>query len=446
MNGARLSRRQILARTGLVVGGVAGLALGLPGSVAPARAAVEDFDADVPTAWFDLTVRLVRSTAGFTPPVASRAFAYAGLTLYEAVVAGSRDYRSLQPVLKELPPLPAGDPGLGWAAVANAALAAVLRLMFATTSDANKTAIDSLESSLVRRSRLGPGARFNASVEHGQVVAEQVFAWSTSDGGHEGHLRNFPPGYVLPTGPGLWVPTPPAYTGAMHPAWGANRCFALAAGVACPPAGPTAYSEQAGSPFHSEAVEVYETVNALTVEQSAIAWFWSDDPATTATPPGHLISITTQLLRAGNLSLMAAAEAYAKVGIALADAFIACWHAKYQHNLLRPVSYLNAHLDAGWVPLLTTPPFPEYPSGHSVQSGAAFHVLADLFGDQYPFDDHTNDERGMAPRHFNSFGQAAEEAATSRLYGGIHYRPAIEHGLAQGRCIGQEVNTLPFRN
>jgi hypothetical protein len=445
-DGGRLSRRQVLARTGLVAGGVVGLALGLPGAVEPARAATEDFDADVPTAWFDLAIRLVRSTAGFTPPVASRAFAYAGLTLYESVVAGSRDYRSLQPVLKDLAPLPAGDPGLDWATVANAALASVLRLVFATTSDANRSAIDTLESSLIRRARLGPGARFNASVRHGQAVAEQIFAWSASDGGHEGHLRNYPSGYVLPVGPGLWVPTPPAYTAAMQPTWGSNRCFALATGAACPPAGPTAYSEQTSSRFHAEAIEVYEAVNALTVEQSAIAWFWSDDPAATATPPGHLISITTQVLRAENTSLMAAAETYAKVGIALADAFIACWHAKYQHNLLRPVSYLNANVDANWLPLLATPPFPEYPSGHSVQSGAAFHVLADLFGDRHPFDDHSHDERGLAPRHFESFTQAAEEAAISRLYGGIHYRPAIDHGLVQGRCIGQAVTALPFKD
>jgi hypothetical protein len=282
-------------------------------------------------------------------------------------------------------------------------------------------------------------------VQHGRAIAEQIFTWSTTDGGHEGHLRNFPPGYVLPTGPGLWVPTRPGYSAAMQPGWGRNRCFAITSATACPAAGPTAYSEQATSPFHREAMEVYEAVNTPNTEQSAIAWFWSDDPGATATPAGHLISIATEVLRAQNTSLMAAAETYAKVGIALGDAFIACWHAKYQHNLLRPVTYLNAHLDAHWLPLLTTPPFPEHPSGHSVQSGAAFHVLADLFGDRYAFDDYTHEERGMAPRHFESFSQAAEEAAISRLYGGIHYRPAIEHGLAQGRCVGQAVNALPVR-
>ncbi len=142
---------------------------------------------------------------------------------------------------------------------------------------------------------------------------------------------------------------------------------------------------------------------------------------------------------------MTAAETYAKVGIAVCDAFIACWDTKYRYNLLRPVTYIQRLIDPTWLPLLTTPPFPEYTSGHSVQSGAAFGVLADLFGDAYSFDDHTHDNRGLAPRHFNSFSAAADEAALSRLYGGIHFRPAIELGLEQGRCVADAVDELPMR-
>ena len=440
-----LPRRQVLVRGGLAAGGAVALALGMPAATSPARAATEDFDAEVPTAWFDLLTRLVRTTAGFSPPVVSRVCGYAGVALYETVVSGSVGYRSLRSALDGLPPVPTAD-RLDWALAANAALARLFRLLFTTTSDANLAAIDNLELIMARLSGTGPtGALFNASVRHGRAVAERVADWARGDGGHEGHLRNHPPGYILPTGPGLWVPTPTGYLPALQPTWGHSRCFVLATAAACPPGSPTHYSEHASSPFHIEAREVYETVNNLTSDQSAIAWFWSDDPAATATPPGHLIAITTQILRAESASLMAAAEAYAKVGMALADAFIACWHAKYQHNLLRPVSYLNAHVDANWLPILSTPPFPEYPSGHSVQSGAAFHVLADLFGDMYPFDDHTHDERGMSPRHFRSFAHAAEEAAISRLYGGIHYRPAIEDGLFQGRCIGEAINALPFK-
>jgi hypothetical protein len=151
------------------------------------------------------------------------------------------------------------------------------------------------------------------------------------------------------------------------------------------------------------------------------------------------------VLRREDGSLARAAEVYAKVGIAVCDAFIACWHQKYVSNLLRPVTYIGRLLDPTWLPLLDTPPFPEYTSGHSVQSGAAFQVLTDLFGERYPFVDHTHDERGLAPRSFGSFFEAAEEAAISRLYGGIHFRSAVENGVTQGRCIGTAVSALPFQ-
>jgi membrane-associated phospholipid phosphatase len=152
------------------------------------------------------------------------------------------------------------------------------------------------------------------------------------------------------------------------------------------------------------------------------------------------------VLRREGASLALAAETYAKVGCAVADAFIACWHQKYVYNLLRPVTYIRAVVDPSWASLLATPPFPEYPSGHSVQSGAAFQVLTDLFGAAYAFTDHSHDARGLAPRSFGSFFEAAEEAAISRLYGGIHFRAAIENGVEQGKCIGQAVSALPIRD
>jgi hypothetical protein len=220
----------------------------------------------------------------------------------------------------------------------------------------------------------------------------------------------------------------------------------LSSGTDCPPGDHTPYSAEPFSSFYADAVEVYDTVNHLTPEQRAIAIFWSDDPGVTATPPGHSISITTQVLRAKRASLMTAAEAYVKVGLAVSDAFVACWSAKYRYNLLRPITYIRNVIDPAWAPILNTPPFPEYPSGHSVQSGAAATVLADLFGRRYSFVDHTHDERGLPARRFDSFGDAAREAALSRLYGGIHFRPAIERGLFQGECIGRAVNALPVRH
>jgi hypothetical protein len=445
---AHLTRRELVARAGvaaasLLAGPLVQRAHARPRAHPPA----DEFDADVAAAWFDLSLELVAGTPGYSPPVASRALAYTGLTLYEALVPGMPGFRSLAGVLPDLRRLPAAgrNAAYHWPSVANAALAAIVRALFPTAGATRLAAVDGLEAGFAKRfrKRLAPGIHAR-SVSRGRQTAAALFEWSRDDGGHEGFLRNFPP-YTPPQGPGLWVPTPPAFLPALQPFWGSNRCFALEQGADCPPGDHPAYSEEPSSPFYLEAVEVYEAVNGLTAEQEAIARFWSDDPGTTPTPPGHSISIATQVLRRERASLAQAAESYAKVGLAVADAFVACWYQKYVYNLLRPVTYIRNEIDPTWSPILVTPPFPEYPSGHSVQSGAAFQVLTDLFGDGYAFVDRTHDARGLAPRRFGSFLEAAEEAAISRLYGGIHYRAAIEKGIAQGRCIGQAVRALPFR-
>jgi hypothetical protein len=443
-----LNRRQFLAGATVTA---AAVVLPAAGRAPTAAASVLSpspgrFDARVATSWMDLVRTLIRTTPGYTPPVASRALGYIGLTLYEAVVRGSRRYRSLGWLLQNPPDLPQGPADLHWPVVANAALAEIVRALFTTTSDPNKAAIAELERSVVEQFRPEVHQRrLTRSVLSGRAVAQRIFEWAADDGGHEGYLRNFPPSYLPPAGPGLWVPTPPGFQPALQPFWGANRCIVLGSGADCPPGDHTSYSTESSSAFYAEAVEVYDAVSHLTPEQRAIATFWSDDPGVTATPPGHSVSIATQVLRAERASLMTAAETYLKVGLAVSDAFVACWNAKYRYNLLRPVTYIRDLIDPAWEPILTTPPFPEYPSGHSVQSGAAATVLADLFGRRYSFVDHTHDERGLPARRFDSFGEAAREAALSRLYGGIHFRPAIELGLLQGECIGRAANALPVR-
>ena len=407
---------------------------------------VANHGAEVPLAWFDLARTLVQTTPGFSPPVAARAFGYTGVALYEALLPGMPGHKSLAGQLDGLTRRPAPRRGAGhlhWPLVANAALAGILRRLFPGGSDA-MAAIDALEGELaatigadvarhlVRRSR-----------RHGENVAEAIFAWSTDDGGHEGYLRNTSSSYVPPVGPGLWQPTPPAFAPALQPYWGGNRTMIPGLAAAAMGAPPLPYSEDPASAFHAEAKEVYETVNGGSEEQRAIAHFWSDDPGRTATPAGHSISILSQVLAAQGANLELAAEAYARLGIALSDAFVCCWATKYHHNLLRPITYIRVHLDPAWGdPLpLTTPPFPEHTSGHSVQSGAAARVLTALLG-PVAFTDHTHDGRGLAPRSFASFDEAAAEAANSRLYGGIHYRRAIEEGLRQGALVGDAVNRL----
>jgi hypothetical protein len=446
-----LSRRQLLSgaaagTAGMMIAGALPTMAAVPASPSTPPAAAATFDGRVATEWFDLMLRLIRGTPGYTPPVAARAIGCAGLGLYEAVVPGMPGYRSLAGELNDLRALPAAgrNTAYHWPSVANASLAAMMRGLFPTAPAALQDEINRLEARLVRRVPAGIRTR---SVERGRAVASAINEWARTDGGHEGYTRNFPSSYQPPVGPGLWVPTPPGNQPAMQPTWGSNRCMALSSARDTDPGPPPAFSTDPTSRFFTEATEVMEAVNGLTADEEAFVRFWADDPVRTATPSGHSLSVLNQLLVADDASLADAAEAAALLGIAVCDAFIACWQTKYRYNLLRPITYIRAHLDPAWGnPLpVGTPPFPEYTSGHSVQSGAAAEVLTALFGIRR-FTDHTHDALGLPARTFDSFDDMAEEAARSRLHGGIHYRSAIERGLAQGRSIGLTVASLPIRD
>lgn len=414
---------------------------------------------DVPVAWFQLQMVLIEKSAGFSPPVASRALGYSGVALYEAIVPGMTDYNSLVGKLNGLTSLPAVEAGKDyhWPTVANSAMATISRHMYANATTEYMAKIDSLENHFVAKYKDSLATDlFNRSVARGKAVSDAIFEWSKTDGGHEGYTKNFPTSYVPPVGPGMWEPTPRPSgppQNALQPYWGNNRPFILPVGnvnATVDPGAPLAYSTDTASAFYKEGLEVYNTVKNLTAEQRAIALFWSDDPGATCTPPGHSISILNQANIGCNMSLDFCAAAYAKVGIAVADAFISCWAAKYKYNLLRPITYIQKVIDNTWnnptiTDPLTTPPFPEYPSGHSVQSGAAATVLSAMFGPAFAFTDHTHDAKGKAARTFSSFNAAADEAALSRLYGGIHFRAAIERGVQQGNKIGAAVNAIAFK-
>jgi hypothetical protein len=417
--------------------------------------AAERHGAAVAGAWFDLHLDLARETPGFSPPVAARALAYAGVTLYEAVVPGMPAHLSLVghlPGLTELPRPPACEP-LHLPEVANAALAALARELYATARPHDLAGIDRLEIELTAaHASEVDAATLAASRDHGRALAAAIHAWAALDGGHQGQSRNYREDYRPPSGPGLWVPTPRAVGQPfppLQPTWGANRPFAGEALDACLPPPPPAYAEEPGSVLHEEALEVVRVVRAVTPAQREIAQYWSDDAGATATPAGHWTAILATVLREQDASLAFAAEAHARLGMALSDAFVSCWDAKYRHNLLRPITYIQRVIDPTWNqavltdPLLT-PPFPEYTSGHSVASAAAAQVLTELFGEDHAFVDGFHTVRGFPPRAYPSFWAAAEESALSRLYGGIHFRSAIEHGVEQGRCVAERIAAIPF--
>ncbi len=399
--------------------------------------------------WYALILELVRHTPTYTPPVASRAFAYVSIAAYEAVASGNPALNSLAGQLHGLTPLPSRDPVAAYdeAVVIQVAMADAAAFFFSNTGPTGQRAMTAMKADLSARTAEGLDPDTAArSAALGKAIADHIIAWSMADGGATIVNMGFPLEYPVATEPWEWVPTSAIRQQQMPllPAWGSNRPFAMPQD-ACPLPPPPAYSEEEGSPFRAEAQEVHDVTSSLTDEQKLIARFWSDDPMLSPTPPGHWVTIALDQLALENASLDRQVEVLAMLGIGVADAFIANWQMKYEYDLLRPVTYIRRVMDDKWSPLLITPPFPEYPSGHSTQSGAAATVLTALFGENHAFTDTTHEDDGLPARDFPDFWSAANEAGISRLYGGIHFRAAIDLGLDQGRCVGEFTNALVTR-
>ena len=414
------------------------------------------YSASVVHDWFNLSLQMVQQTPGFSPPVAARALGYLGLALYESVVPGMPAHASLAGQLNELSSLPWAQPDepLHWPTVANASLATMNRMMFPSASAENKARIDLLERNMALKysQDFDPGSLTpeisNRSETFGKLMAMAIMTWARTDGGHEawGPLRRDQARYVPPGGPGQWSATPPAFAPGLLPRWGSNRPFVLRKAQDCPAPPPPAYSEETGSAFYRAAQEVFRISNQATQEQRQFALYWADDPGKTPTPAGHWAFIANDLLKLRKANLAEAAHTLALLNMAMSDAFVAGWATKYSLSVLRPVTYVQLVIDSSWVPtLMDTPPFPEYPSGHSVQSSAAARVLAQVFGAQTGFTDNTHNDRGWGPRSFGSFQAAADEAARSRLYAGIHFDFGVEGGKVQGRCVADKVLALKTR-
>jgi hypothetical protein len=273
----------------------------------------------------------------------------------------------------------------------------------------------------------------------------QMVSFARSDGFTR--LNNMPR-YTPKTGDAFWQPTPPAFMSAIEPHWNKLRPFFMDSAQQFVPARPVKYSKVKSSAYYKLLKEVYEVGNNRTKEQAIIASFWDCNPFAVQqighvefglkkiSPGGHWIGITGIACLKSGLPLFQTAMVHALVAITLADSFIACWDEKYRSNRIRPETVIHRLIDPRWKPLLQTPPFPEYLSGHSVCSNAAASMLTTIFGDGFSFLDHTEVEFGLPTRQFSSFNLAAEEAAISRLYGGIHFRDAIELGKWQGRKVG----------
>ncbi len=411
---------------------------------------VATFDAELGTAWFNTIYELVRDTAGYNPPVASRAYAYCGVTFYEALVPGIDGGKSLEGQLNDLADLPNPQNGkkYHWPTAGNAAMQTIATHFFPLSEDAINDLADEFYDAY------DPDVKqqvTNRSIDFGVAIAEAIIEWSEGDGFADIAAANA--AFVPPAVDGAWVGTG---TGLL-PAWGTIRTFVLESSTTCPAVGHPPFSEDSTSSFYAHALVVNNTTGDaganLTDDQKDIAFFWADGPVQTGTPPGHWINVIGLLAAQRDLNLAEVAEAYARVGLAVGDAFITCWQTKYETYLQRPITFIQNNIDASWDPLIATPNFPAYTSGHSTQSGAAATVLTAQFGSA-PYEDTTHVDRNNTAildqlvtdvRSFDSIMESAQEAAVSRLYGGIHYLFDNNDGFAQGQCIGQlQVDHLEF--
>ena len=391
----------------------------------------------------------------FSPPVASRIYAYVSIAGYETAIHGKPGYITLAGLIPHLKPVPGPEEGKVYSftlASVNAMLSVGKTLVFSSKEIENfrREMMQELRSSGI------PEEVFENSIAYGNQVADHILAWSAED--HYSQTRAMEK-HAFSDDPGTWQPTPPAYLKAVEPHWNMIRPFLIPSADQFKPLPSTPFSTDRESQFYKEAKEVYDVSLKLTDEQKEIANFWDCNPfkmnvrghvmfaTKKISPGGHWINITALVCKKVNADFWESANAYACLSLTLADGFISCWDEKYRSNVIRPETYINQEIDQSWAPLLQTPPFPEYTSGHSVISTASAVMLTKLFGENFEFADSTEIEFGLPVRYFRSFNHAAEEAAISRLYGGIHYMPAIANGAREGKELGNfVVEKLRTRN
>ncbi len=328
--------------------------------------------------------------------------------------------------------------------------------MYSHAPAAQLDAVDSLERAIrTEKAKTVATDVIDRSVAYGQAVAATIFLWSKNDGGFEGYKNPFPTDYQLATAPGSWVaPTDGqvAIPRALHPHWGSNRTFVVANGQMAVPT-PLPYSKDTSSAYFKQYKAIYTKSKQLTQADKEAAIWWSDDPSQTFSPPGHSYNLASIAIRTTRANLAQAVETYARVGMAVADAFICCFKTKYTYTNERPSSFIRANIDRTWSPFWPEPPFPGFSSGHSTQGAATATVLADLYGANVAFTDSSHVGRprddlrnvDFKARSFSSFWAAAVESGGSRMLGGIHTQQDNDTGLTEGKKIGANINALAWK-
>ena len=385
----------------------------------------------------------------FTPPVASRIYAYCNLAYYEALRFKDNKNISIIKKLKGFEPVPEPEKNKKY----DYSLAAVKSFFkVAKALTFSKDSLIMTETGLLDAFKNSLDEEvYNNSISFGDTIAEVILKRSTSDNYKK--TRGMPK-YNVFRETGKWQQTPPDYADAVEPNWGLMLPMLLDSAAQYKPVPPPPYDLNKNSQYYKELMETYTTSKQLTLSQDTIAHYWDDNPFVTeheghlmfatkkTTPGGHWMGIISILCRQTNADDLKTAKIYALTSCAIFDGFISCWDEKYRSRMVRPITVIRENIEPTWNSFLQTPPFPEYTSGHSVITGAAATVLTNLVGENISFHDTTEMEYLGLERSFTSIIQAANEAGISRLYGGIHYRSAIEEGRKQGQQVGKLYNSI----
>jgi len=379
-----------------------------------------------------------------SPLVASRDYAYSMIAFYEAARYADSNYLSYGGQLNGLKPLPVPSPGFqyDWQTAGTAAFYKT-SYAFVFSKDIFQKDWDSLQTQLKKRAV--PKDVYDRSVAFGEQIAAHILAWAKED--NYIHTRTLPR-FTNSRQAGTWQQTPPDYMEAIEPYWNQIRPMVLLKPDEISMPLPAVYKSEK---FMAACKEVFDAKKNISKDQNWSANFWDCNPFATRTvghlmysikkvsPGGHWMGIAGIATSKMKQQLVPALATYSLVSIALFDAFIACWDVKFKTNYIRPVTAIQQSIDPSWEAVLQTPPFPEYPSGHSVISMASAVVLTSIYGEKFSYTDNSEKPYGVESRSYHSFFDAANEAAMSRLYGGIHFREAIENGSALGKKIGEYV-------
>ena len=380
------------------------------------------------------------------PPLAARFFSYACLAGYEVAAQNDSSIKTMHGVLNGFPSIQRPDSAAG----AAYSLAAVLAMLeTAKKMQPSGKLLGKFEDSFIDSCRgLGYADEvIEASKKYAIAVSKQILAYAKADGYNKiSNLQRYTPVEKE----GSWYPTPPAYIAAVEPYFNTVRPFTLDSAAQFKPLPPVAFSTDKKSAFFQLMQANYKEDTTAT-EHRIIAGFWDCNPFAVQdeghmsvglkkiSPGAHWLGITGIACQNAKKNFSATMEVTTLVAIGLMDSFIACWDEKYRSNRIRPETAIRKYLDVNWKPLLQTPPFPEYLSGHSCISATAATILTKYLGDNFSYRDTVEVNYGLAPRSFTSFQQAATEAGISRFYGGIHFMDAIDNGRAQGLLVGNWV-------